>query len=433
MGVGFYLTGRIGGDRADPEAWLARVRSWFEEHCGEPLEGVRLGRDREGNPTLFASLHPCAEDLEIIVPEHATVVATGKTSTVGPGYHIFACDLLGRLGVDLGIAWDEPDDEAGTGDETGYFHDGDRGAVEEEFLRWLRSIALVVAENIGQGYREMMISMPMGHRYPHHGPLVTPLGSRDLAWLDAVADDRRRGVDLFPWWSGGIDARFYLGRALCRMWKDVRWRTPLTEDEGDLLRDTHLDLCRAYGRDPSLPYPWREWREVIDHIEAFFGSVTMQGEDVEPEVNRRATESADGPRIGYRRLPVRVDLTGGWSVEVPGEMAEEWDEEGTWSGWDGRRTVWFTSYTFTKPDGSEPTAAESLEGSSLPEGERLERRGERVIGAAVFAPYEEEGRRLWRLSGRSAVAGGLGVCNVFVEDEGDRDWAASIWESLDHP
>jgi hypothetical protein len=126
MGVGFYLTGRYGSDHADPEAWLARVQTWIEQH-GELLEGVRLARDREDNPAVFASLHPCAEDLEIIVPEPGRVVASGKTSTVGPGYHTFACDLLQRLGVDLGVAWDEPDDESGTGDETGYFHGRDRG------------------------------------------------------------------------------------------------------------------------------------------------------------------------------------------------------------------------------------------------------------------------------------------------------------------
>src|SRR5205814_401036 len=136
--------------------------------------------------------------------------------------------------------------------------------------------ASVVAENLGEQYSEMMISMPAGHRYPHHGPLVTPLGPRDLGWVEAVADDPRRGIDLFPWWSEGIDGSFYLGRALCRMWKDVRWRVPLTEEEGDLLMSTHLDLCRAYALEPSLSYPWREWREMMDDIRAYFGFLEMQ-------------------------------------------------------------------------------------------------------------------------------------------------------------
>jgi hypothetical protein len=47
------------------------------------------------------------------------------------------CDLLSRLGADLGIAWDKPDDGQGTGDETGYFHGGDASAVETEMQKWL--------------------------------------------------------------------------------------------------------------------------------------------------------------------------------------------------------------------------------------------------------------------------------------------------------
>jgi hypothetical protein len=45
--------------------------------------------------------------------------------------------LLSRLGADLGIAWDKPDDGQGTGDETGYFHGGDASAVETEMQKWL--------------------------------------------------------------------------------------------------------------------------------------------------------------------------------------------------------------------------------------------------------------------------------------------------------
>lgn len=435
MGVGLYLIGRFDpgfdGGSGPSEDRLALITAWFEEHGGEPLEGVRLGEGHEGIPTAFACLHPCAEEVELSMPEPGVLVASAKTSTVGPGYHAHLCGLLHRLGDDLNIAWDGPDDEEGTGDETGYFHTGDRAALEAEMLLWLRSTASVVKEGLEGDYREMMLSMPTGHRYPHHGPLVTPLGPRDLAWLEGVLEDPRRGIDLFPWWDEGLGAGFYLGRALCRMWRDVRWRVPLGE-EADLLEEVHLDLARAFEHDSSLAYPWREWAELMDTIEARWGYIEMAGVDVEPEVRRRAATCPDGPLIGYRRRPVRVDLTRGWSVEVPGAMDEAWEGDGTWCGWDGGRTIWFNSYAFTRPDGTPPTAPEALEGLTLPEGERIEHRGERVIGVAVFAPHEEDGKALWQLSGRSAVAGGLGVCNVFVEDPGERDWAVAVWRSLDH-
>lgn len=433
MGVGFYLTGTYDAIGAnDTDAWLDEIVSWFEDQAADVLEGCRKGHNHDEQPAAFATLHPAAEDVEIIIPEPGHVIVMGKTSTVGSGYHIFVCDLLKRFGQDLRLAWDVPDEDGG--DETGYFHTGDQSAVDAEMVRWLRSIVSVLKENLKKDCDWMMVSMPLGYHYQHHGPLVTPLGPRDLSWLDAVAADPRRGIDLFPWWEPGLGASFYLGRALCRMWKDVRWRKPLLDEEGELLTQIHFDLVRAYRLDPNLTYPWREWRELMDYLEAHYGYVETEGEeDVEADVARHAAATPERPLIGYRRKPVRLDLTGGWSIEIPGAMAEQWDEHGTWSAWDGQRTVWFTSYTLEKKNDEPPTAVESLEGSLLPEGERIEHRGDRVIGRAVLAPYEEDGEKLWQLSARSAVAGGLVVCNIYIKNLADRDWAISTWQSLDHP
>ena len=321
MGVGLYLTGRCRATGDDPEAWLDRVQSWLEEHAGEPLESARLGQDGEDRPSVLVNLHPCAEDVEIAVPEPGRVVVSAKTSTVGPGYHAFLCDLLHRLGEAMDIDWDAPEDESGTGDETGYFHTGDPRALEDEFLEWLRGVAKLITDGLEQDYQWMMISMAIGHHYHHHGPLVTPMGPRDVRWLEAVAEDSIRGIDLFPWWPAGIGAPFYLGRALARLWRDVRWRAPLTDDEGRLLMDVHLDLARAYRLDASLAYPWREWRELMESIEAHFGYVEMAGDDLEAEVRRRAAEigpEASVPLIGYRRRPSgrvrpsRISGASGW-------------------------------------------------------------------------------------------------------------------------
>jgi hypothetical protein len=111
-------------------------------------------------------------------------------------------------------------------------------------------------------------------------------------------------------------------------------------------------------------------------------------------------------------------------------MAEEWTEDGRWSAWDGGRTVWFTAFTLQKPDGSKPTAEECLERLTPPAGEAVEYRGERVLGQAGFGPYEEDGEQLWQLNARSAVAGAAALCNIFVHDPADRDWAIATWQSL---
>lgn len=435
MGVGLYLTGRWPAHRDDPQAWLERAQSWLEAHAGEPLEFVRLGRSGEDHRALLLGLHPCAEDVEIAIPEPGRVIATAKTSTVGPGYHAFLCDLLHRLGDAMDIEWPVPGDESGAGDETGYFDTGDHRALEEEFLRWLRGVSALVTEGLEQDYQWMMISMAIGHHYHHHGPLVTPMGPRDLAWLGAVAEDPARGIDLFPWWPAGVGAPFYLGRALARMWRDVRWRAPLADDEGRLLMDVHLDLARAHRLDASLDYPWREWRELMDAIEAHFGYVEMAGDDLEEEVRRRAAErdsNATVPIIGYRRRPVRVDLTDGWSIEIPGEMAEDWDDEGLWTARDAGRAVFFKSYSLSREDGGQPEAEEILDGLTLPDGQVLEHRDEDVLGRAVITSPDGDDDPGWQLVGHNAIDGGLAACNIIFGDPDEREWAIATWRSLGH-
>ena len=296
-------------------------------------------------------------------------------------------------------------------------------------------VAKLVTEGLAEDYQWMMISMAIGHHYHHHGPLVTPMGPRDVPWLEAVAEDPTRGIDLFPWWPAGIGAPFYLGRALARMWRDVRWRVPLTDDEGRLLMDVHLDLARAYRLDSSLDYPWREWPEMMDAIEAHFGYVEMAADDLEADVRRRAAEIGPEetvPLIGYRRRPVRIDLTDGWSIEIPGEMAEEWDDEGLWTARDEGRAVFFKSYSLSKDDDGPPEAREILDGLTLPDGRRLEHRNEDVIGRAVLTSPNGDEDAAWQLIGHNVIDGGLAACNIIFGDPDESEWAIATWRSLGH-
>jgi len=130
-----------------------------------------------------------------------------------------------------------------------------------------------------------------------------------------------------------------------------------------------------------------------------------------------------------------VALDGGWSLDVPGDFAQEWDEERNWTAWNRSRTVWFRRIGFTKPGGALPTAAESLEvgRKSLPEGEPVaEIHDAGVVGEALFGPAEDDGRMVWRLSGVAGTVGQLAICNIYIEDEADRDWAVLTWQTLKH-
>ena len=146
MGVGLFLTGRYGrgGILSRPPApaeWLPEVESWVRSHCADPLLSMSRGQDQRGAPALYLRLHPSAEAVDIILTGRGRLLVSAKSSTTGPGYHFYVSDVLCRLGSELEVRWDPPSAKAETGDETGYFHTGDRSAVEREMLVWLQSMA----------------------------------------------------------------------------------------------------------------------------------------------------------------------------------------------------------------------------------------------------------------------------------------------------
>jgi hypothetical protein len=437
MGVGLYLGGHCDGDgkRAPtPAGLLQRVERWMLANADGLLTWSEHGKDRDGKPTLLLRLHPAGEPLEITALGKGRLLASTKTSPVGPGYHAYLCDLLRRLGSDFAVTWDPPDGESGAG--TRYFHDGDRSALEREFLQWLRSTAAIVHENASKGGWHS-VSMPAGHRYETDGQVVTPMGFRDAAWFAAVAADPAKGTDIFPWWKEGQRVEYLLSRALCLMWTEVRWRPPIADDEVTLYEDVIGLLHKAYDLDPQRDYPWREWREMDRHFEDAFG-YKQSAPRVAAEVARRAAKVRNGPLIGYRRRPVTVDLPPRWSITIPGSFAETWENKHTtWSAWDSVCSVWVTTYTFLNKDGTPLSAAETLAQSRDRPGERFDYRRGKVIGRA-FLEYvrqdeEDEGEvSYWRLCGRSAAAGHLAGFTICFTDPAYRQWALDTWHTIQH-
>jgi hypothetical protein len=434
MGVGLYLTGTFSLDKPI-EDWLEQVASWLESHEEEPLMHCQFGETDEGQPTLFVEIHPCAEGVEISSPEPGACLVTAKTNTAGPGYHIFLCDLLHSLGIQFGIAWDKPE-EGVEGDETGYFFQRDASAVRHEMLRWLGAVAQIIVDNCKneKDLGRQMVAMPIEHRYPDQTGILTPFGPRSPAWFERLLETPDQGIVFFPWWQEGVGANFFLGRAICRMWQEVCWRTPITEDEGELAMDVHLDLERALHLDRDAKIPWREWSELLGYLNEYFHYVEFQHEEIqEEEIQRRAKqEDPNRPLIGYRRGRVNVMLSGGWSLTIPGELAEEWDENGeTWSAWHGGRTIWFKPWSVSGPNDAELGAQEILDSLPWPvNAEFIDHKDDETVGRAVFIPAEKDGQQLWHLKACSAVAGKFAECNIFLQNQADREWALEIWKSL---
>src|SRR5262249_45804047 len=110
------------------------------------------------------------------------------------------------------------------------------------------------------------------------------------------------------------------------------------------------DLRRAHELDPALALPWAEWAEILDWLGL--------EDPLAQEVQERAR--ALTARIGYRRRPLRVRLTGGWSLRVPGEMGSGFDDDSTWSAFMPGRGLWMSSFTVGDPENPTRSAAQTL-------------------------------------------------------------------------
>lgn len=418
MGIGLLIAGRTSSDAA---ALLEPLEAWFRQTCVDTLEYAGRGQDENERPALYFRVHPCTEDVEISAAGPDRLVVSAKTSTAGPGYHRYLCRLLQRAGAENGVEWLPANDVEETQDDTGYFHSGDAEAVDQAMLDWAGGLARQIIEISGEGHDGIAVSMPAGRRFEAEG-VITPLGPKPREWFEAVAENPEEADALFPWWDDGFDARYYLGRALTRMWLELRWGPALDEEDRELLRHVAELLARAYQLDPGLAYPWREWKEILGYL----------GEKPRPEIEAAAL-SAEGPLVGYRRSPLRVDLPGGWSIRIPGSLKESLEDDGRWSAWEPGRSVWFVSFSFAAKDGRPAPDPQSMLAEFNPEpGERIPEIPGGPPGVASFGETLEDGRPVWRLEGRVARPAQLGVVDVFVEDPSERAWAVDVWRSIRH-
>ncbi|MDQ3265165.1 MAG: hypothetical protein M3Y59_16155 [Myxococcota bacterium] len=394
-----------------PAPWLGRVEAWLKRETAELLEGARFDVDSQGRPNLFLRLHPAADDVSFAAAGGGRFVVAANTYTVGPGYHRYLCDLLRRLGEEFQIVWADPDAENQVGDPTGYFHSHDASALEQNMLAWLSDAAgqALALHRAGQG--NVALSLRFGHAFDSQAPLLTPMGPRDLSWLKAVHADPRSGMDVFPWWEEGTRGATQLGRAMTRLWTEMVWRPPLLEEERKLFRDVAVRLAAAYRDDPSLDFPWSEWRDLLGYL--------GMGGTLSEEVSRRAASKDTDHKIGYRRRPVRVLLEQGWSLRIPGSLAESLLPSKTWVGRDHRRTIRFTPL---EPATGAPQLPEGAVSTSI-----VEHRGARVRSRAMV----RTGGGACSLIALCHSGDRRALCAITSEDPEDHDWMMETWRSID--
>ena len=242
-------------------------------------------------------------------------------------------------------------------------------------------------------------------------PVLTMLGPRDAAWRAAAIADPSRGADAFPWRELGPGSA-ERASALVAMWLEVPWRAPLDDAERDLMTqvDTDLAAARAAGQ---RDLPFAEWAELLGYL----------GRDA-AAARIRAVAGDRVPALGYRRLDVDVELSGGWSVRLPSAFVGTWEDEGArYVATDGDRVVEFTSLTAPDEDDSARLLAVAPERHPV-----IERIAEPArCGRAEVADEDD----LHVVTGLVAEAPHVAIltCKGGVRDE---PWALSTWRSLRH-
>ena len=214
MGIGFQLLARLERTLSSPDGFLQAIETWVKTYCIDLAPSTRTGFS-ETTPTLFCQLHPAAEELEVSLLDLNHVLVSARTSTVGPGYHIFVCDMLRKLGQEFRLTWDAENDEEYL-DEGNYFFSGNQENVFDEMTAWLRGLCQCFFNGTFEeepGDKPVALCLPVGVTFEAHARAVTPMGPRDLGWLKQVSEDGLRGRDFFAWWRPELNAEYFLGRA----------------------------------------------------------------------------------------------------------------------------------------------------------------------------------------------------------------------------
>lgn len=422
MGVAIELRGRVKAGPA-PKELLAQAATWLRAHCQDLLDRCQEV-DVDGTPWLVARLHPIAEDVRLGALPGGEVLAQAKTSPVGPGYHIYMCETLRRLGTALRIEWDR----AASLDDSGYLQDGQAAAVERTMQVWIADVSRRVLF-LPPGSGAVALSMPSDTVFHAEAHVLTPLGPRDTEWLRKVAADELSARDFFAWWSGEVGPEMMRARALCLMWTDVRWHPPASDEEREVLVTVSRWLERAHRLDISLDYPWREWAEVLRAL----------GQDKGPlfdMIERRAARVPEGtPLVGYRRGPVSLQLPAGWRVTVPGSFSLAVDG-GTVRCGHGSRALTLAPVPRTiNGESAEtllalPEAGRDAATSAGPEDEVYANEAGALRARCRIRVREGQGG--YRLSGAVATTSALARLTIDFETEAEKKWALLTFASVTH-
>jgi hypothetical protein len=420
MSVGFLLLGEMRQIVLEPTGFFDKLEKWIRQRTEMLEPSIRRGFDEE-KPCLFCNFHPAAEDVEILLKAPDQITVSANTSSVGPGYHIYLCQLLHEWTDQFGINWKDfgSDDEAEFFDEAEYFFEGNDANVYEHMKRWLQALAKsFLDDTLTKGTR---ICMSWNVSYQNDSLAITPLGPREMDWFVGLSDGTIEPKDFFPWFNVGLNAEYFLNRAVVQMWSNVRWRNPINDSETALLHSISNSLEMAYKLEPTLNFPWNDWYEIL----GFINKNPAEYEYV------RANAVGTG-NVGYRRRLVRTQLPGYWSIEMEGSFSEfESDEDGAFSSFDPPREIWFSAFSFSSENPYD--RFEEMRRELKAENRELIEEAVNYIGTARIERKEADGKPYYILKSSNLTLLNRCVCTIVFVDPEEKEWAIRVWRSLKHP
>ncbi len=431
MRFGVLVDGQMSKRRLVPrhrdfDRVIAEIDGWLRAGYPDLVRSTATTTTDDGVHRLAIDLHPAADPAELTATEDGRVSLSAATLAVGPGYERLVRRIVERLGIDFSIDWipDPHDAAAGIVVDPSAPMAGspaERAAVERTHLAWLGWALHQAVDGRRLGVGAVSLATPPGLRYSTDGALLTRLGPRDDAWLERALAEPRVAIDVWPWWADATDARSIFERALSLMWTEVRWRGAGDPDEGRIQDEVLRLFRRAYPLDPGLPYPWREWRDLLH-------SRNVDDPQVRVVFERARQVDPTVPFIGYRRLPVTVEQ-GGWSLEVPGSFAERRTDEEWWGGEAGR-SITLAGIVTGEP--GRPMGADAFlqQVAANLGSDVLEHREGPKVGRAHLGVADESGIQVAILDGFMAVPGRGAAVRIVIHDASDWEWAIEMWRAL---
>jgi hypothetical protein len=327
-------------------------------------------------------LHPAAAPGKLVIEADGGLLLRAQTAAVGPGYHADVIARVSPILEELDYEWtDEPDDD-----------------IEADMLDWL-------AEQLAAG--PLRLGVPLERAFKIDAPVLTLMGPRDAAWRDAAIADPAKGADVFPWRHTG-PGHAERSRALVAMWLDVPWREPFDDDERELMERVDEQLAAARQANPELDLPYPEWAALLENL----------GSKRADKMRERAGDR--DATMGYRRFDMDVELSGGWTVCLPGAFVGTWDDDRErFFATDGERVVEFTSFTANGEDDSERLLAVA------PEAHPVIGRVSDDARRGRAEAYDDNGVRI--VHGLMSIAPHIAILTI---RGGDEAWALATWRSL---